>query len=157
DCAAIKSLSELNESTTPGLLEHIILSPLNEGEISSLISKVEGVMLDGDPDLPRRVKDDTGGLPLFVMEWAYRYHTANGHDRTQHIDVGSLLEDRITSLPEGLRSLLEIVAVSRAPLEQGVLMELVRSPGAGVDSLYRLCREHILRRTMLAGRWALES
>jgi eukaryotic-like serine/threonine-protein kinase len=153
-----KIISLLSDSSgMPSPFEHCTLSPMQEEEIRSLIAKVGGVTYNNDDAIMRQIRDDTGGLPLFIKEWAYRFRALKDINATAKINVSSLLKERILSLPESLRSLLEIVAVSSRPLEEGVLMEVAGGTGAKAAGLYRLSREHILRKTMVDGQWSLES
>ena len=153
----IKQLSGDAKTGIPAPVEHIKLSPLNKQEIKSLVSKVEGLSEESDDELLQRISDDTGGLPLFVVEWAYRYREIGNQARSRKIDVSSVFRERVTSLPRELRGLLEIVAVSSRPVEEKVLIDLSGPTGVTAAALSRLCHEHLLRKTLLGGQWSFES
>ena len=143
----------------PPPLDRIVLSPLSEEEINTLIAELAGVSLGPRDGFLKQVSRDTGGLPLFVMELACHHQTtpSKAGEAKAPTDVGSLIKERLLSLPETLQSLLEIVAVSNGPLEEEVLLEVAGTKGAGAAALYRLCRDHLLRKSMVRGQWSLES
>lgn len=153
-------ISRLSGAAKNGMLEsfeHVKLLPLSRGEIGALAAKVEGLPADKNQELLKQVLDDTGGLPLFVIEWAHRYRESGKPAIKGKIDVGSLLKERVISLPRKLREIMEIVAVSSRPLEEKVLIEIAASGSSTMSALYRLCNEHLLRKTLQHGRWSFES
>jgi eukaryotic-like serine/threonine-protein kinase len=156
-------VSRLSGSTPdaglPPPLDRIVLSPLSKEEIQTLIAELGGLSLDPDDGFLKQVDRDTGGLPLFVVELACHHRTTPSQAGQVKVttDVGSLIKERLVSLPETLQSLLKIVAVSNGPLEEEVLLEIAGTKGAGAVALYRLCRDHLLRKSMVRGQWSLES
>ena len=153
----IKQLSGNVKTGVAAPVEHIKLLPLNREEIRSLVSKVEGLSEEIDDELLQRISEDTGGLPLFVIEWIYRYREISNQARSRKIDVSSVFRERVTSLPRELRDVLEIVAVSSRPVEEKTLIDLTSPTEVTAAALSRLCHQHLLRKTLLGGKWSYES
>ena len=155
----ISLLSGSDPNGMPDPQEHLTLSPLDENEIRSLISNIGRIPLDTSDDLLRQISRDTGGLPFFVVELAHHYTRTNpqGLEQREQPISGPCSRTASASLPTALRFLLEIVAVSSGPLEEDAVMEVAEASGAGAAAVYRLCSEHLLRKTMVRGQWSLES
>ena len=151
-------LSGANPDGLPAADEHLTLSPLAESDIKTFMSDIGLMQINGHADVVRRICEETGGLPFFVVELAHHYRSRpSSRDTTEPINVGSMLKDRLVSLPSPLRSLLEIVAVSSGPLDEAAAVAAAGESGAGAAAIYRLCGEHLLRKTMVRGQWSLES
>ena len=151
----LSMLSGANPDGLPAPDVHLTLAPLAEGDIKTFMTDLGLVSSNGNADVMRQIFEETGGLPFFVVELAHHYRSKRPGDTHGTVNVGSMLKRRLVSLPTPLRSLLEIVAVSSGPLDEEAAMAVAGNGGGG--AIYRLCGEHLLRKTLVRGQWSLES
>jgi serine/threonine protein kinase len=155
------------EAETSPLLKAILPKRLAEAKLESrdiLVGELSAsesqdlalALVDAEPGGRRlraeAIARESGGNPYFIEELA-RYGPPPGSD----LSFGRVIEARMAALPDGARRLLDVVAVSGAPLEVGVAYRAAEIEGDGEAVLGVLRAAHLVRTRSAVGRAEVET
>lgn len=138
---------------------HIEVGPLSAEDTATLISGLAEQTVDSSTSSCLDLVRDTGGLPFFALELARYFKERRSHGAMDDSSVSSIsdvVQQRITSLPHRLRSVLEVVSVAGLPLAEDQVLMIGRAEAATGADLHRLCLEHLLRKVVFAGQTSIE-
>jgi hypothetical protein len=126
------------------------------GELSESESRALALALVGGEPGSRRAQADTiareaGGNPYFIEELA-RFGPPSAE-----VSFDQVFETRVARLPSGARRLLEVVAVSGAPLDVGVAYRAADLEREGDSALAVLRAGHLVRTRSAPGRQEIET
>jgi hypothetical protein len=102
---------------------------------------------------------ESRGNPYFIEELARFSHRGGGEGPEVATDVTfeQVIETRVSRLPHAARQLLEVVAVSGAPLEVGVAYRAAELDAQGESALAILRAAHLVRTRSTPGRQEIET
>jgi serine/threonine protein kinase/tetratricopeptide (TPR) repeat protein len=114
-------LKQLLLQTGSDTSRELFVGPLPAAEARQLTrSLFASAGVSGDPFLDSIISE-AGGSP-FLVEQLTHYGMLNERAATAGITLTTMLEERITQLPEGSRQFLDTLAVARRPVNQDVAL-----------------------------------
>jgi tetratricopeptide (TPR) repeat protein len=121
DIEARPFLKQLLVQTGSDTCRELFVGPLAEAEAGQLTrSLFASAGVSSEPFLDSIVSE-AGGSP-FLLEQLTHYGMLNERAATAGITLTTMLEERITQLPEGSRQFLDTLAVARRPVNQDVAL-----------------------------------
>jgi tetratricopeptide (TPR) repeat protein len=143
---------DLWEATTP-----VPVGPLDEKQSNELVDRLLGPDWRGDPKVRASLIRSAAGSPFFLGELG-RYLSTHPRPTTSdavphgHVGIDEILHVRTRDLPPSSRTVLEILAVAGAPLEQQTTLVAARIDATERGLLTNLERLSILRTTDVESR-----
>ncbi|WP_005035219.1 ATP-binding protein [Holophaga foetida] len=100
---------------------------------------------EGRELLAERIARESGGNPFFIRELAYFLGEGRGAISASGSGLDSYIQDRIQTLPEEARELLETVSLAACPVPWGLAREAMGRPGGGYHGLSQLRAFRLIR------------
>ncbi len=137
----LRALDEEPEADRANLLE---VGPLSPDEARELVGDLLPLAPPMAIDRIRALVQEAGGSPFFIGELARfaNQPTATGDAPG---DLGAVIRARLEALPSEALEILELVAVSGAPIDTQLVLELSGVAGRGRPRVYELCNGSLLR------------
>ena len=130
-------LKQMLVQTATGQWREIVLGPLPADEARELTRSLFATAgFSGEPFIDSIVRE-AGGSP-FLLEQLTHYGMMNERAATAGISLPTMLEERITQLPAGSRSLLNVLAVARRPVNEEVALNAAGIQGDPLQLLTTL-------------------
>ena len=148
-----------HDTALPGEIEvdRLLVPPLDEPAIASLVHSFAGDDTPIDPAWVREIIRHSSGLPFFVVEFAAAQRLALDADGTSNLTAAGMLTGRIQSLVTSQRITLEVVSVAGTPIAEDAVIRITASEQASGREIYHLLNLRLLRKTTAYGRPALET
>jgi predicted Ser/Thr protein kinase len=159
DQETIPLLSQLSSiaSDAQFLSQVIVLGPLDRSETRELARRLSASSPEAYLEA---VTDESRGSPFFVAQMIRHLETTSTDPtvdaRTIRHDLATMLDQRVSQLPEPARNVLEVVAAAGRPLDRGIALEAARLAERSRPVVQRLEQEHLLRTTQRNGQTAIE-
>lgn len=138
----LREAPELWDTTTAMNLE-----PLDDSASSELLRNSVGRSWHEDPAVVERLLRTAGGSPFFLGELGRHLSGSDAGEPRRDIGLEELLRERTSRLPSISRTVLEVLAVAGAPLEQSTALSAAGLPSSERGRLADLERLSILRTT----------
>ena len=114
-------LKQMLTQTGTEQCREIVLGPLETGEARELTRSLFSTAgFSGEPFIDSIVSE-AGGSPFLLEQLTY-YGMMNERAATAGISLPTMLEERIRQLPSGSRSLLNVLAVARRPVNEEIAL-----------------------------------
>jgi hypothetical protein len=130
----------------------VLVGELSAAESDELALALVGVEPGGRRLRAQAIARESAGNPYFIEELA-RFGAAPGTE----LSFDAVIEARVSGLSAGARRLLDIVAVSGAPLERGVAYRAADLEREGESVLAVLRAGHLVRTRSALGRHEMET
>ncbi len=148
--AALDQLLSLAERLRDSArVERIELPRLGYDDCAKLAALSLGERADEEPDVVRRIAEESQGSPLFVSELSAWQRSATSDETSGLISLDAVIRSRVDELPEEGRALLDVLCVAGGPVERGLVEELAGSSAA--EALRARLRVEKLTRTVESG------
>jgi tetratricopeptide (TPR) repeat protein/energy-coupling factor transporter ATP-binding protein EcfA2 len=122
----------------------LVLGPLEIGEARELTRSLFATAgFSGEPFIDS-IANEAGGNP-FLLEQLTHYGMMNERAATAGISLTTMLEERIRQLPSGSRSLLNVLAVARRPVNEEVALGAAGIKGDPLQLLTTLRASQFVR------------
>lgn len=154
DSSALAALDDVLSLLPESSRRRIDLGPLSEDECRELAAEVAGAGVVA-PDAIAAICRDSGGSPFLVDELLRSRRPDRGGDAGRKIDVSEIVGERLGSLPDDARRLIETIAVVGGPLDRIMALEAAGIESFDPDLIASLERARVLR-TAALDRGALE-
>src|SRR5205085_2927282 len=106
----------------------VVVGPLDGGEARELTqSLLAAANVMGEPFIDSVVKEAAGSP--FLLEQLTHYGMMNERAATAGISLTTMLDERISQLPEGAREFLYVLAVARRPVNEEVALSAANIAG----------------------------
>ncbi|MCI0487689.1 MAG: AAA family ATPase, partial [Blastocatellia bacterium] len=137
-------LKALLRQTGSETYRELQVGPLKKKEARSLAESLLPAEMPGIHQFSDTIVREAEGNPFFVEELA-RYALTAEKAATTGITLAEMLESRMARLPDGARTLLEILAVAGRPMDSEVIFEAAGLNGDGRSLIASLRATHFLR------------
>ncbi len=162
-------LNSLHLAQLPTLAQHIVdsiprargfahlelaLGPLSSDDAAQLAANLleECQSSLGTETLYHLIASESGGMPFYVQELVRHAIRSKQSDHAlmtnsieQSISLGSVLRERIESLPESARQVVAMVAIAGQPIAIEVVCQAIDMPTVDERQLHQLCVNRWLR------------
>ena len=128
---------------------NIELKPLTRQEVKTLLQLIGGSTAQGSENWLDQIELDTDGLPYFVAEYAnyWRKNRKHGPESEPAGDgVSNIIGKRLSELSPRQVAVLELVAISGAPISETLLVRLAEEANATGQEIYDLIDLRLLRK-----------
>ncbi len=154
DSPVLAALGDVLSLVPESCRRRIDLGPLSEDECGELAAELVGAAAFS-PDAIAAICTESGGSPFIVDELLRSRRSNLGGDAGRKIKVSEIVGERLQSLTDEARSLIETIAVVGGPLDRRMALEAAGIESFDPDLVASLERGRILRTSALV-RGALE-
>lgn len=135
DAASVPIVSALYADRTLSLpqAKEIALGPLNAADAAQMALEFLPATVPDAQETARSIGRDAAGLPLFIAELAHMWRTAVAPANDQGLTLDGIVSQRVLGLPAEARDVLELVAVSGAPIARTHLRQARRIGSADLE------------------------
>ena len=114
-------LKQLMLSAGSETCREVVVGPLDGGEARELTqSLLAAANVMGEPFIDSVVKEAAGSP--FLLEQLTHYGMMNERAATAGVSLATMLDERISQLPEGAREYLDVLAVARRPVNEEIAL-----------------------------------
>jgi len=129
----------------------IELGPLSAADAQTLAGRQLRALSIGTDGLAEAIAAESAGVPFFVEELAHfvtQYRDSAGANvLSSGISLDDVLAQRVKSLPEHQRALVEVLSVANSPIPLYVAFEEAGLSSGALRSLWALRGRHLIRTT----------
>jgi serine/threonine protein kinase len=145
--AELLQLAERLDAATH--VERLELARLGYEDCARLAALSLGERADSEPEVVRRIAEESQGLPLFVSELSAWQRTSSGEETSGLISLDAVIQGRVDELPAEGRALLEVLSIAGGPLERALAESIAGLKDA--EALRARLRVAKLTRTVESG------
>lgn len=138
--AALESARDISNH-----LDHCSIEPLTEEESLGLALELLGEAQPESRLLAERIAAESGGSPYLLYELGRYVRSGKALGAIQDLDLDEVLWQRVGQLPEEVRRLLEVIAVSGRPIPMQAAQQAARLDSLSSHTIATLRTQHLIR------------
>ena len=144
--AALTQVLQQVSGLPAGRVTAIDVGPLGEAETAELAHQTLRA-LDLPQDLVPRIAAESAGIPFFVEELAHfvaQQRHGGAASGTAPVTLATVLAERVRSLAEADRALVEVLSVANSPISLAVAFQAARIADGALHCVFELRRGHFI-------------